>query len=162
MFLVYCNVNQMLHLEHLGKSYFLELLALFGINADMPICRYAYQFIQIVYWPNWFTGWLTGVDLIGWCSRIDLYQAWSDHDLTGWWFQRFFIFNLYLGKWSTIWLYNIFQRGWFNHQPGWCFMACFVANLVGSWFKNPTLHCLTVGFFQDCQLSSWWQCSVVV
>ena len=30
-----------------------------------------------------------------------------------WWFQRFFYFHPYLGKWSN--LTNIFQRGW-NHQ----------------------------------------------
>ena len=33
---------------------------------------------------------------------------------TGWWFQTFFIFHPYLGKWSN--LTNIFQMGW-NRQP---------------------------------------------
>ena len=33
---------------------------------------------------------------------------------TGWWFQIFFYFHPYLGKWSN--LTNIFQMGW-NHQP---------------------------------------------
>ena len=41
----------------------------------------------------------------------DLIKYWSR-----WWFQRIFIFHLYLGKMNPIWLYNIFQRGWFNHQ----------------------------------------------
>ena len=35
--------------------------------------------------------------------------------ITGWWFQIFFIFHPYLGKWSN--LTDIFQMGWFNHQP---------------------------------------------
>ena len=43
---------------------------------------------------------------------------------TRWWFQIFcFNFDPHLGKWST--LTNLFQMGWFNHQPAknW---SCFV------------------------------------
>ena len=37
-----------------------------------------------------------------------------------WWFQTFFIFNPKIGEDEPI-LTNIFQMGWFNHQPVDCF-----------------------------------------
>ena len=38
---------------------------------------------------------------------------WEHVKKAGWWFQTFFYFHPYLGKWSN--LTNIFQMGW-NHQ----------------------------------------------
>ena len=34
--------------------------------------------------------------------------------LARWWFQMFFVFTTYLGKWFI--LTDMFQMGWFNHQ----------------------------------------------
>ena len=50
---------------------------------------------------------------IGWTNDVffvHLFFKWS-----GWWFEIVFYVHPYLGKWSKF--TNIFQMGWFNHQP---------------------------------------------
>ena len=50
--------------------------------------------------------------------------------LARWWFQILFYFHLYLGKISS--LTNIFQMGWFNHQPDWRIVLMLVFNHLSS------------------------------
>ena len=51
------------------------------------------------------------LDTLAFTEGVTMYQTQSR-----WWFQIFFlIFTSKLGKWSN--LTNIFQMGWFNHQP---------------------------------------------
>ena len=47
-------------------------------------------------------------------SGTDISRVSQATKLTRWWFQFFFMFIPYLGKWSN--LTHIFQMGWFNHQ----------------------------------------------
>ena len=66
---------------------------------------------------------------------------------TRWWFRIFFNFHPYQGKCSK--LTNIFQMGWFNHQP---------ENTVG--YRGLTYHPATLSFIQTFQyqfhpLMSW-------
>ena len=69
----------------------------------------------------------------------------SFNRITGWRFQIIFYFHPYLGKIPI--LTNIFQTGWFNHQPdkiennysSWWFQIffkdLFTPNVWGSWMK---------------------------
>ena len=55
----------------------------------------------------WLTFYITSISSIG--------HSWICKRWSRWWFQIFFYFRPYLGRWSN--LTNIFQMGWFNHQP---------------------------------------------
>ena len=59
------------------------------------------------------------------CRFVDIFSRW--------WFQIFFHFHPYLGKWSN--LTNMFQMGW-NHQP---VLLCKVFFFPTRWFKEK-LH----------------------
>ena len=56
-----------------------------------------------------------------------------------WWFEEFFIFTPSWGD-DPIWLSNIFQIGWFNHQLARFQLGCFCFVVVGHFGVSVTLH----------------------
>ena len=80
---------------------------------------------------------------------------------TGWWFQTFFIFTPNLGEMIPIWLYNIFQRGWFNHhlENSWMLLRWrgdmkFTNTLVLS--VGPSSPCLRRVFWDSLESLETW------
>ena len=60
--------------------------------------------------PHWYAAVYSDFGKFCWPEWVSQVSQ----QLAGWWFQTFFIFYPYLGKWSN--LITIFQMGWFNHQ----------------------------------------------
>ena len=84
-----------------------------------------------------------------------------------WWFQKFVIFipTKYLGKClDSIWLYNIFSDGWFNHQQVIIYRVFFPQKSVPSgrsWLPKPMpgsarASCAAV---RATRLGSWMPCN---
>ena len=77
-----------------------------------------------------------------WTKNLDE-QSWTKK-VSRWWFQRFFYFHLYLGKWCN--LTNIFQMGWNHHLD----------NSSAQGVKWWPLFLLCVDFFFGKRLPGMW------
>ena len=80
---------------------------------------------------------------------------------TAWWFQTFLIFTPNLGEMIPIWLYNIFQLGWFNHhlENSWMLLRWrgdmkFTNTLVLS--VGPSSPCLRRVFWDSLESLETW------